>query len=148
MSGVDDLKVLFVVTAFMFQIVLVVHFVLRKWSFDFSLRYGWIVYALGVPAAAASVLLLLGDETWPLWLGGFIYLVWGGYGYWVEYVRRIQWRNPIHWLVFGPYVFLYLATTMFYWWPLALINRSLWYVYAVLFIVSTILNVTSHRGSL
>ncbi len=45
----------------------------------------------------------------------------------------------------GPYVFLYLATVMFYWWPLALVSKPLWYVYAFLFMISTILNVTSHR---
>jgi hypothetical protein len=35
---------------------------------------------------------------------------------------------------------------MFYWWPLALISRPLWYIYAVLFIVSTVLNVSSHQA--
>jgi hypothetical protein len=147
MFGLDHLEVLFVVIAFLFQIVLIVHFALRKWRFDFVLRYGWIVYALSVPAAATSVLLLLGGKTWSLWLGGFITLVWAVYGYTVEYARGIQWRNPIRWPIFGPYVFLYLATIMFYWWPLATISRRLWYVYAVLFIVSTTLNLASHKGS-
>ena len=72
--------------------------------------------------------------------------MWAVFGYTVEYVKRIRWRNPIRWSVFGPYVFLYLATVMFYWWPLGLISRPLWYVYAVLFIISTTLNVTSHKG--
>ena len=129
MLGLDDLEVLFVAVAFLFQIVLIVHFALRKWNFDLSRRYGWIVYALSVPAAAVSVLLLLGGKTWSLWLGGFIYLIWAVYGYTV-----------------GPYVLLYLATVMFYWWPLGLISRPLWVVVAVLFILSTTLNVTSHKG--
>jgi hypothetical protein len=146
MLGLDDLEVLFVAVAFLFQIVLIVHFALRKWNFDLSRRYGWIVYALSVPAAAASVVLLLGGETWSLWLGGFIYLIWAVYGYTVEYANGIQWRNPIRWPIFGPYVLLYLATVMFYWWPLGLISRPLWYVVAILFILSTALNATSHRG--
>lgn len=145
MSGLDSLETLFVACAFLFQLILIVHFVLRKWKFDFTMRYGWIVYALSIPAAAASILLLLSDKSWPLWLGGFIYLIWATYGYTVEYVRRIQWRNPIRWSVFGPYVTLYLATVMFYWWPLGLLSKPLWYVYAALFIISTVLNVTSHR---
>ena len=37
------------------------------------------------------------------------------------------------------------TTCMFYWFPLALVSKPLWYVYAVLFIVSTLLNVTSHQ---
>jgi hypothetical protein len=120
---------------------------LRKWHFDLAMRYGWIVYALSVPAATVSLLLLLGGKTWSLWLGGFIYLIWATLGYTVEYVKGIQWRNPIRWSIFAPYVILYLATVMFYWWPLALVNRTLWYMYAVLFIISTILNITSHNGA-
>ena len=111
------------------------------------MRYGWIVYALSVPAVVVSIFLLLGGKTWSLWLGGLLYLIWAIFGYTVEYAKEIQWRNPIRWSIYGPYVFLYLATVMFYWWPLGLISKPLWYVYAVLFIVSTILNVTSHEGS-
>jgi len=36
---------------------------------------------------------------------------------------------------------------MFYWWPLGLLWRPLWYVQAVLFVISTVLNAASHRGS-
>ena len=148
MVGLDNLEVLFVVWAFLFQIILIIHFSLRKWSFHvYTLKYGWIVYTLSVPAIAISTLLLLGGKTWSLWLGGFIFLIWATYGYTVEYTKGIQWRNPIRWPIFGPYVFLYLATIMFYWWPLGLISRPLWYVYTVLFIVSTALNVTSHQES-
>jgi hypothetical protein len=146
MFGLDKLQVLFVVSAFLLQVVLIIHFALRKWRFHLAMRYGRIVYALSVPASATSVLLLLGGRTWPLWSGGFVYLIWAILGYTVEYVKGIQWRNPIRWTIFGPYVFLYLTTIMFYWWPLALISKPLWYMYAVLFIVSTILNVTSHKG--
>jgi hypothetical protein len=110
------------------------------------MRYGPLVYAQSIPAAAVSVLLLLGGKTWSLWLNGFVFLIWAIFGYSVEYAKGIQWRNPIRWSIFGPYVFLYLATVMFYWWPLALVSKLLWVVYAVLFIVSTILNVTSHKG--
>ena len=76
-----------------------------------------------------------------------IYLVWGGYGCTIEYARRISWHHPLRWRIFGPYVSLYLATVMFYWWPLDLFSRPLWYVYALLFLISTWLNITSHRGA-
>jgi len=102
---------------------------------------------LSIPAAALSALLLLGGMAWSLWLGGFLYLIWATYGFAVEYVKRIEWRNPIRWSIYGSYVFLYLATILFYWFPLGLISKPLWYAYAVLFIISTILNVTSHKGS-
>ena len=141
----DYLDRLFVSTAFLFQIVLIIHFALRKWRFDFAIRYGMIVYALGVLAVLGGVILLLGGKPWSLWLAGFLYLVWGGYGCWIEYVKKIEWRSPIRWSIFVPYLLLYLAIVMFYWFPLALIWKPLWYVYAVLFIISTILNVTSHQ---
>jgi DNA-binding FrmR family transcriptional regulator len=45
-----------VLWAFFFQIVLVVHFALRKRFFEsYTLRFGWAVYALSIPAAVISV---------------------------------------------------------------------------------------------
>ncbi|MBC7248995.1 MAG: hypothetical protein H5T62_01795 [Anaerolineae bacterium] len=146
MLGSDSPETAFAVSALLFQVVLIIHFALRTWRFATALRYGPIVYALGVPAAGVSILLLLAGKPWSLWLSGFLYLIWAFYGYVVEYVKKIEWRNPVRWSVFGPYVFLYLATVMFYWWPLALVQKPLWYVYAALFIISTVLNAVSHKG--
>ncbi len=145
MPGADSMDLLFVSTSFLFQTILVIHFALRKWRFKTAIRYGWLVYGLSIPAVGISIILLAQGKPWGLWTGGFIYLVWAIYGYYVEYIRKVQWRTPIYWPVFGLYIFLYLATVMFYWWPLALIYKPLWYVYAVLFLLGTILNVTSHR---
>lgn len=146
MSDLDSLDTLFLAWGFFFQIVLIVHFILRKWAFDaYLMKYGWIVYALAVPAVVISAAILSGGKAWSFWLGGLIYFAWAAYGYVVEYVMHVQWRSPIAWRYLGPYVLLYLATVMFYWWPVALISRPLWYVYAVLFVVSTLLNVFSHR---
>jgi hypothetical protein len=145
MARMDNLDTLFVVTAFLFQLVLIVHFSLRKWAFNTALRYGPVVYAMAVPAALVSGFILGGGKTWSLWLGGFLYLAWAVFGYVVEYILKIEWRNSIRWSVLGPYVFLYLVTSMFYWFPLALIYKPFWYVYALLFVAVTILNVTSHK---
>jgi hypothetical protein len=137
---------LFVVWSFLFQLVLIAHFALRKWFFDaYARRFGWLVYALGIPAAIISAVLLLGGLSWPFWLGGVLQLIWSAFGYAVEYVREIRWRNPIRWPIFGPYILLYLSMLMFYWWPLAQINRVYWYVYTLLFVAGTILNASSHR---
>ena len=145
MFDLNNLEILFIVSAFLFQIVLIIHFALRKWYFDLAIRAGRIVYALSIPAAAVSVILLLGGMAWSLWLSGFLYLIWAIYGFTVEYVKKIEWRNSLRWPILVPYVFLYLATTMFYWFPLALVSKPFWYAFAVLFIASTILNVTSHK---
>ncbi len=147
MFGMDNLEALYVTTAFLFQFVLIVHFSLRKWAYDtYTLPFGWIVYALSVPAAFVSLVIAMSGEAWSLWLGGFLYLCYALYGYIIEYKRKLAWRNPIRWPIFGPYITLYLATVMFYWWPLGLISRPLWYVYLVLFLISTTLNITSHRS--
>jgi hypothetical protein len=145
MSELDNLDRLFVIWAFFFQIVLIVHFALRRWFFEsYTMKIGWIVYALSVPAVVISVVLLLGGKTWSLWLGGFLFLIYAAFGYWIDYVKGIQWRNPLRLSVMFPYVFLYLATVMFYWWPLGLLSRPLWIAFAVLFVIGTILNITSH----
>ncbi len=136
---------LFVFTAFLFQMVLIVHFALRKWRFETAIRYGPIVYALSVPAALVSVALLLGKQPWWMIVGGFLYLTWAVFGYVVEYRKHMEWRDPIRWPIFGPYIFLYLATVMLYWWPLARIWKPLWVAYTGLFVISTLLNATSHK---
>jgi hypothetical protein len=145
MSGFDGLDVLFVVWAFFFQIVLVIHFAVRKRLFEtYTERFGWVVYALSIPAAVISVVLLVGGKTWSFWLGGFLFLVYAAYGYRVDYVKGIPWRKPLRLSIVFPYVTLYLATVMFYWWPLALLSRPLWAAFGVLFVIGTILNITSH----
>ena len=145
MFSLDKLDTLFVVCAFLFQAILILHFALRKWRFALALRYGPFVYALSLPAAVVSIILLLGGKPWSLWLSGFLYFLWAVFGYTVEYVKEIEWRNSVRWPILGPYVLLYLATVMFYWFPLALLYKPLWYAYAVLFCFSTYLNVTSHQ---
>lgn len=137
--------ILFVVWSFLFQTILVIHFALRKWHFNTAMRFGWIVYALSIPAVALSLLFLLNGQPWSLWLGGFLYLIWALFGYIVEYALKIEWRNSTRWSILVPYVILYLGTVMFYWWPLALISKPLWYVGAILFLAMTFLNVTSHQ---
>jgi hypothetical protein len=145
MINLDSYEILFLVNAFILQLILIFHFALRKRRFELALRYGWIVYALSIPAAILSIYFLRRGVNWSLWMGGFIYLVWALYGYAVEYVLGIEWRSSLRWSIFVPYVILYLATVMFYWWPIGLIDKPLWYVFAVLFIISTYLNVTSHE---
>ena len=145
MSDLDNLDRLFIVWAFTFQIVLIVHFALRKPFFDsYTVKYGWIVYALCIPAVIISLLLMRGGKSWSFWLGGFLFALYAAYGIWIDYVLKIQFRNPLRLSVAIPYVLLYLSTVMFYWWPLGLISRPLWFAYAILFVIATILNITSH----
>jgi hypothetical protein len=145
MQNLDNLDMLFIIWAFTFQIVLIVHFAIRKRYFEsYTLKYGWLVYALSIPAVIISIILLLGGKSWSFWVGGFLFLIYAIYGYRIDFVKKIQWRNPLRPSIMFPYVFLYLATVMFYWWPLWPLSRPLWFVYAILFVIATILNITSH----
>jgi hypothetical protein len=54
--GLDRLVVLFVIWAFQFRVILIIHFALRKWRFEIAMRYDPFVYALGIPAAGLSIL--------------------------------------------------------------------------------------------
>ena len=145
MMKLDSLDKLFVAWAFIFQILLIVHFAVRKTFFEsYTLKYGWIIYALCIPAVVISVILLLGGKSWSFWLGGFLFLLFAVFGYWVDYVAQIQFRSPIKLSVLIPYVFLYLATVMFYWWPLRFLSQPLWFAYGILFVIATILNIRSH----
>ena len=141
MFGLDKRDTLFTVWAFAVQIILIIHFAVRKRFFQsYTIKFGWIVYALCIPAVVISIILLLGGKSWSFWLG----LIYAAFGYYIDYVKKIPWHEPMDLSIMFPYVTLYLSTVMFYWWPLALISRPLWFVYAALFIINTILNVTSH----
>jgi hypothetical protein len=143
-DSLDRLERLFALTSFGIQIVLLLYFGLRKWSFETAMRVGWIVYALAIPAVIVSVLLLRGGKPWSLWLSGFIFSGWAAYGFYIDIVRAFPWRHPIVWPVFFPYVFLYTTSQLFYWFSLGGLRRELWFIYAGLFVLSTFFNVTSH----
>lgn len=145
MIDTDPLELLFILTAFLFQVVLIVHFALRKWAFNTAMQYGWLVYDLSIPALAVSFVIAFGGKDWQFWMAGFLYFLWAIYATLVEYIKAIDWRTPFHWKVGVPYLGLYLASVMFYWFPLALIAKPLWYVYGILFIINTLLNVSSHQ---
>ena len=144
-ASLDKLDKLFVIWAFLFQILLIIHFSLRKPFFEsYTLKFGWIVYALCIPAVVISIILIRGGKSSSFWLAGFIFLLYAVFGYWVEYIQQIPWRDPFQASIAVPYIFLYLATVMFYWWPLWPLSRLLWGIYTILYIIATILNITSH----
>lgn len=146
MNNMDWLDILYMVWVFLFQFILIVHFSLRKWRFNTAMRFGPVIYALGLPAALVSLLQLANAKPWWLWLGGFLCFAWGIFGYTIEYIKKIQWRTPPRWKVLTPYLILYLSTLMFYWWGVGLLYRPFWFAYAFLFILSTVLNAVSHQG--
>ncbi len=144
MTQLDPTDRIYIAASFIIQTTLVAFFALRLWNFSFALKVGWIVYALAVPAVVVSVMLIRAGKAWYLAAAGFLYGAWCVFGAIVDIFRPVEWRNPILWPIFLPYVILYLSGIMFYWWPLARIHRPSWFIYAVLFILSTLLNLAAH----
>jgi hypothetical protein len=135
----------YLVAAGVFQAALVLHFALRTLAFQAYIPgWGWIFYALSLPAFAVSLWLRrAGAPVW-LWLGGMVFVVWAIFGFGVEYLAHLDWRSPPVWPIFVPYVLLYLATVMLYWWPAATVSRPAWVALGVLFALGTGLNILSH----
>ena len=87
MPDLDRMDRLFIGWAFAFQVILIVHFAIRRRFFEsYTVRFGWLVYALCIPAAVISLVLLLSGKSWSYWLGGFLFVLFAAFGYWVDYV--------------------------------------------------------------
>ena len=141
----DKLDKLYIIWAFALQIILILHFAVRKPYFEvYTAKYGWLVYALCIPAVIISLILMRGGKSWQYWLCGFLFLLFAIFGYYVDYLAQIQFRNPFQASVGIPYVLIYLGTVMFYWWPLWPMSRLLWGGYTILYIVAMVLNIRSH----
>lgn len=144
-KNMDQLDKLFVIWAFVLQLAFIVHFAVRKPLFEsYTTKFGWMVYALCIPAALISIILWRGGKSWAFWLGGLLFVAFAAFGYWADYAAQISFRNPFRLSIGAPYVALYLATVMFYWWPMGSLSRQLWIAYGILFVIATILNITSH----
>ena len=145
MMDLSKLDKLFVGWAFFLQLSLIIHFAVRKPFFEsYTMRYGWIIYALSIPAVIISIILMRSGKPWWAWIGGFMFALFSIFGYYADYIRQVPWRTPFFPPIGIPFVILYLTSIMFYWWPLMRINRWLWGVYTVLYVVSMILNIRSH----
>lgn len=128
------------------QAILLVFFASRRWSPAIAERCGWVAYAFGVLGVAAGAWLIAAGAPWRLFAGPLLFAVWSAFGAWADLLHRVQWRRPIRWSIFGPYLTLYLAAQMFLWWPLWTYWRLGWAVYLVLFIANTTLNMLGHWG--
>lgn len=128
------------------QVILVCFFAARRWALPLALRYGWAAYAFAGLGLPVGVWLILDGQSWRLFTGPLLIAAWALFGASVDLWWPREWRWPIVWSVFAPYLALYFWTQMFLWWPLWDLNRTAWAVYLVLFVVSTALNLRGHFG--
>lgn len=126
------------------QAVLACFLAARRWRPRVAQRFGWLTYAfvgLGLPL---GLWLLVRGESWMLCIGPLLMAAWALFGVVVDHWRPRQWRWPIVWNVFAPYLALYFLGQMFMWWPLWYVLRAAWVVYLVLFVANTTLNLREH----
>ena len=136
----------FVIFAIGSQAVLVAHFAARRWWPRGAERFGWLAYAFGGLGYLLGGWLLLNGQSWRLYVGPILFALWATFGAVVDLWHRVEWRAPIRWSVFVPYVALYFWAQMFLWWPLWDIQRAAWFCFLVLFVASTALNLQGHFG--
>jgi hypothetical protein len=125
------------------QAILIVYFALRRWRAPFAYRIGRAIYALGVPLAAYSVVMVFAGRPWYLWVGGLVYALWGLLGNKVDVGRPLQWYEPICPMPFNGYVVLYLVYQGFFLWSSITLWKPGWAIFAVLFLLATALNLVS-----
>ena len=135
---------LFILFAFASQALLLFNFAALKWKPEIQHAWGWIVYASGLVALALGFLFLAEAQAWYYWLACFLFAVWTLFGYVVDILRPVNWRNPILWQIFIPYLALYISAQLAFWIPLWSIWPGYWIIYIVLYSVNTVLNISTH----
>jgi hypothetical protein len=139
------LRTLFVVFAFLVQVLLVLNFAARNWRPALERKYGWVIYALGIVAVLLALVFALGGQPWYAVLAPLLYAAWAGFGFYVDTYRHMEWRNPPRGSVLIPYVLLFMASQFAFWIPLWYVGLGYWAAYAVFYVVNTALNLFSHR---
>jgi len=136
---------LFVALGFLYQIVLLANFAVRIWRPELELEYGWAVYlfmgTLGFVLAAA---MLASHAPTQLIIGPGLVFAWSFFGYVVDSRLHIEWRQPILWPIFLPYVLLFLFSLFSFWFPMWEIGYVYWGVFTILYVMHTSLNIYSH----
>jgi hypothetical protein len=139
-----SMKALFLFFALFTQGMLLLNFAARRWHPALEARYGWTVYALGLPALILGLLFLAHRQPWPITSAPFVFAGWAGFGFYVDRIRRISWRSPPRWPILLPYVVAYLAAQFLFWVPLWEIDLAYWVGYTILYTLNTVLNLSTH----
>ncbi len=128
------------------QVGLLLYFAARRWRPEVERRWGWVIYALGLPAAGLA-LVGLGTAAPPEHVLAFgLFAAWAAFGALVDLRLRIEWRSPIRPPIFGAYVGLFVAAQFAFWIPLWWISGVAWIAFAAIYAVQTTFNVLGHRA--
>lgn len=144
MLGGDVYLSIFVIFGFVLQVLLLLNFTARILKPELELRWGRIIYYLGLVTLVLGVIYIVKGAPWNLTPAFLIYTVWAAYGYYVDVLKKIEWRSPPKLQVFIPYVTLYIIALFSFWMPLLDINWWLFIIFGVLLEVHTFINISSH----
>ena len=92
----------FVTFAFISQALLIFNFAALKWMPHIQQKWGWRAYSAGLFALLLGILFWVGGPTWYFGLVYALFTIWAAFGYIIEILLPIDWREPIRWQIFIP----------------------------------------------
>ena len=137
-------QTLFVAFAFISQALLIFNFAAYKWKPNLQKKWGWIVYAFGWLALPLGLFFMASGAPRYSWLACGLFAAWAIFGYVVDILRPVNWRDPVRWQILVPYLILYISAQFAFWIPLWLFWPGYWMIFAVLYTISTVLNIFTH----
>lgn len=145
MPELNNHHIAFAIFSITSLILLIVLFISRVKKPVIEKRFGWIIYAVGIPAFIMAVMFIINGEVWYFILPLLIYCCWALFAAIVDIWKPVQWREPKYLPIFIPYVVLFIITMTGLWVPLWFINPVLWIVFATLYVCLMILVFISHK---
>jgi hypothetical protein len=92
---------------------------------------GYVIMALGVPAAVALAAFIRGGADPMQWIGAAVFLVFVVLMVIVDYVWVVEFRSPPRNEILVPYLILFFGSILLMGLPMFWANRALWLVTAV-----------------
>ena len=146
MSTFTSYEFVFIAAAFTYQVLLLFNFIGRNLRPEIERKFGWILYALSVPALFIGAIYFLNQQPWYYGSAFLLFALWGGFGYYIDVYRKIPWRNPTRVSVMIPYIGLYVGSLFSFWIPLWYLGMAYWWAFTIFYAVNTVLNIVGHRG--
>jgi hypothetical protein len=119
----------------------------RSGSMTINRLLGYVMIALGVPAALALVAFWRAKADWLQWVGPAVYLAFVALMVVVEYLRPVEFRSPRRYGILVPYLLLFFGAILLMGLPMFQLDKQMWLVT----VATTVpllgsMGVTMHKG--
>ena len=101
---------------------------IRTGTMTLNHQLGYVMFALGLPAAVALVGFMRSRANLASWLGPTVYLVFLALMLVVDYLTPIEFRSPPLYVVLVPYLVLFFGAILLMGLPMYRLDRSYWLV--------------------